>query len=101
MGYAGLVGHYWNELEVEYEFEEITSIAGIWSDSLTLPYTIKYKGSDGEWIVIDDDCKGTKFFDAPILSKKWRLFWNSTNLHETGGLSTARGGGGLHAELLL
>jgi len=30
----------------------------------------------------------------------YRLRWASTDLHQTGGLSTARSGGGLHAEVL-
>ena len=28
----------------------------------------------------------------------WRLSWNTTDMFQTGGLSTYRGGGGLHAE---
>lgn len=100
LGYPGLVGHYWNELEVEYEFDQAESIHGVWSDSVNLPYAIKYEGDNGEWIILDDDCKGTKIFDTPVSSKKWRLYWETTDLFLTGGLSTYRGGGGLHAELL-
>jgi len=101
-GQCGLVGGWWKEMEIEYELRDKSSISGVWSDSVELPYTVKYQNEHGDWIVLKTDCKGS-FFDATfskVQAKRWRLHWESTDMHKTQGLSTYRSGGGLHAELI-
>jgi hypothetical protein len=101
-GQCGLVGGWWNEMEIEYELEEAMPVVGIWSDSVELPYTIKYESLiSGDWVVHKESNFGNHLFDGPLYAKKWRLNWNSTDLFETQGLSTYRSGGGLHAELMV
>ena len=40
-GSTGLVGHWWKELYLEFEFEENVSICGTTTDYNNHPYTIK------------------------------------------------------------
>lgn len=103
-GECGLVGGWWKELEIEYELRgDSRTITGIWTDSVKLPYTIKYYQEDGDkWVVFRESCKGNVFDRelSKVNTKKWRLHWASTDLFQTQGLSTYRSGGGIHAELL-
>lgn len=101
-GQCGLVGHWWKGMGVEYELEEQAAVWGVWSDSINLPYSIEYVDLDtGKWVTYKEKCTGTTRFLSSVIAKKWKLHWESTDLHQTGGLSTYRGGGGLHAELIV
>jgi len=103
-GRCGIVGAWWKEMEIEYDIGKNSSISGVWTDSVNLPYSIKYyddNNNEKKWVVWRQDCKGTiSGIDSPK-ARRWRLCWNSTDLHQTKGLSTYRSGGGLHAELIL
>eukprot|EP00586_Coscinodiscus_wailesii_P012642 CAMPEP_0172514982 /NCGR_PEP_ID=MMETSP1066-20121228/264427_1 /TAXON_ID=671091 /ORGANISM="Coscinodiscus wailesii, Strain CCMP2513" /LENGTH=349 /DNA_ID=CAMNT_0013295867 /DNA_START=52 /DNA_END=1098 /DNA_ORIENTATION=+ len=102
-GKCGLVGDWWKEMEVEFKFDEICPLIGVHTDSVLLPYSIKYQDCTGNWIVLKDQCLGS-VIDPDMFAKAkathWRLHWQSTDLHKTSGLSTYRSGGGLHAEFL-
>jgi hypothetical protein len=102
-GQSGLVGNVWREMEIEYDLEEGEKISGVWTDSITLPYSVKYYNEKSKrWVTLKENCKGS-FEDDVLLSvpaTRWRLHWDSTALDNTGGLSTFRSGGGIHAELL-
>merc|ERR1719223_1215257 len=102
-GQSGLVGNFWREMEIEYDLEEGEKISGVWTDSITLPYSVKYYNEKSKrWVTLKENCKGS-FEDDVLLSvpaTRWRLHWDSTALDNTGGLSTFRSGGGIHAELL-
>ncbi len=104
-GESGVVGDWWKEMEIEYELNgDNVAIQGIWTDSVELPYTIKYYDEDTDsWVVFRVNREGD-VYDlglAKVRAKKWRLHWASTDGQKTKGLSTYRSGGGLHAELLI
>lgn len=101
-GQCGLAGDWWKEMGLEYELEHVAPVRGVWSDSVNLPYSIDYQDlKSGNWITHEMNCTGSTMFASSVFAKKWRLHWESTDLFEAGGLSSYRGGGGLHAELII
>jgi hypothetical protein len=105
-GHCGLVGSYWEELTVDYVFEERSEVTAIWSDSIDLPYAVSYwgkeeRGGAATWIKIVEDAVATYQLPNPTLTNRIRLHWPSTDLHKTKSLSSARSGGGLHAEVVV
>lgn len=102
-GQCGLVGAWWKELEVEFTLAHKTILSAVWTDSVELPYSIMYENEMGDWIKLKDGCTGiskdVSFRNAS--AKKWKVCWESTDMHKSHGLSTMRGGGGFHVELLL
>jgi len=91
-------------MEIEYKLEKGGNpLIGVHSDSINLPYTIKYKNKKGFWVVLKEHCLGTvidpKLFSG-VSATKWRLHWLSTDMHQSEGLSTYRSGGGFHADFL-
>jgi len=115
-GKSGVVGGWWGALQIEYEFEASTEVHGNMSDSVGLPYTVEYfDDASGIWVafqngnqVLDDlsekqhngEFYGTVCFDSAVTTSKIRINWESTDLHQSQGLSTYRSGGGFHAEPL-
>ncbi len=76
-------------------------VIGIRTDCIKLPFSIEItQSANSEWLECLADCLG------PIVEVQLpnvtgiRLVWKSTDLHVLGGLSTSRGGGGLHVEVI-
>jgi hypothetical protein len=100
-GQCGIVGGWWKQMIIEFNLDSPSNIVGVWSDSFQLPYSIKYKNlKTGEWIEVLKECKGSITFPNQVFAQQFILAWESTDMHQTGGLSTYRGGGGIHAELI-
>lgn len=102
-GQCGVVGGWWKELELEFTLAHKTTLSGVWTDSVELPYSIMYENEKGGWVKLKDGCTGI-WKDASfhnVSAKKWKVCWKSTDMHKSHGLSTMRGGGGFHVELLL
>ena len=72
-GSTGLVGHWWKELYLEFEFEENVSICGATTDYNNHPYTIK----------VDDQeitsATGSHVFGKSIETKKIKVEWAKTD----------------------
>ena len=72
-GSTGLVGHWWKELYLEFEFEENVSICGTTTDYNNHPYTIK----------VDDQeitsATGSHVFGRNIETKKMKVEWEKTD----------------------
>ena len=107
-GQCGLVGGWWKEMEIEFKIEEAsvgTRIYGVHTDASfeSLPFTATALRSDGEWHDIelseDDVPWGRAFASVMDDVSAVRVRWDSTDLHKLAN-STARSGGGIHANLL-
>jgi hypothetical protein len=106
-GQCGLVGHWWADLEVSFEFDGPWTLSAVRTDCENLPFAldVKYSSSGGskEWAEVASELRGPL---AKLGSKlgplhdvvSARLRWSSTDMHQLQGLSTARSGGGIHAE---
>lgn len=88
---------------LEYTMQGAYAVVGVWTDSVDLGYSVQYYNEEKrEWTLLSYDCTDSITFpDGGIVASKWRLYWESTDFKKTRGLSTARSGGGLHAELLV
>ena len=107
-GQCGLVGPWWREMEIEFKIQSAevgTRIFGLHTDASfeALPFTAKALRSDGQWhdIVLSDENPpwGKAFSSVFDDVSSVRVRWESTDLHKLPG-STARSGGGIHANLL-
>ena len=119
-GESGLVGDWWKDLGVEIELRGTWALSAVRCDAASLPYSLEVRSAqeDGVEGCVQAPCTGDVKMDAEgwrtvatglngvtVLKEMphvtaYRLRWASTDLHQTGGLSTARSGGGLHAEVL-
>uniref|UniRef100_A0A7S0NHT5 U-box domain-containing protein n=1 Tax=Micromonas pusilla TaxID=38833 RepID=A0A7S0NHT5_MICPS len=111
-GRCGLVGDWWRELSVTFEFDSPGGVAvsRVRTDSrVDLPCVAEARIiNDGEcsdaWRPVPVTCDaGSSFAGASVVIAnvtKVRCVWSETDLHKTNGLSTARGGGGVHCEVI-
>mmetsp|Transcript_32070 Transcript_32070/g.47182 ORF Transcript_32070/g.47182 Transcript_32070/m.47182 type:complete len:277 (-) Transcript_32070:434-1264(-) len=97
-GKTGLVGGWWKELKIEYKFKTLSIVTGVWSDSIDLPYSVKYLDQDGNWSTLCEACYGSITTLPPTLTDKVQISWQTTDFKQSRGLSTYRSGGGFHAE---
>ena len=108
-GECGVVGDHWNTLTASFEFKGAWSLEAVRTDSVTLPFSLdvqrrgggggKGGGGGGNWEEVATNLRGPLAGVGPLRGVTGaRLTWASTDLHQTGGLSTARSGGGLHAD---
>jgi hypothetical protein len=103
-GRCGIVGDWWKELSVEIEFRHEVDVGGIRTDSgVDLPYRVeRLLEGRGQWELVQGGCTGnTRLDGGAVFTRALRLTWESTDMHKSGGLSTMRSGGGLHAEVWL
>ena len=109
-GRCGLVGDWWRELSVTFEFDSPGGVAvsRVRTDSgLDLPCIAEVQILNGEsWrpVPVTRDA-GSSSAGSSVVSSianvtKVRCVWSETDLHKTNGLSTARGGGGVHCEVI-
>ncbi|KAJ1470679.1 hypothetical protein T484DRAFT_1562877, partial [Baffinella frigidus] len=99
-GRCGLVGDFWKELEVEFVLEGgAHAVGGVRTDSpADLPFSVACRdASSGAWATVALGLSGTASLPAPVQADAVRVRWESTDLHMSRGLSTARSGGGFHA----
>lgn len=124
-GRCGVVGGWWKELSLEasitpsnilfhtpqlekdccHDMKSVGyAVSGVWTDSVQLPFKVEVQYTSGHCDVLADACTGPF---VPLVCKKGecvksvRLYWESTDLHQTQGLSTYRSGGGIHVEVLV
>ena len=115
-GRCGIVGDYWKELVVEFDFgEQEVTVTGVGTDSgedLPVKVEVCMRGMDS-WYEVNLGSPG-RSYDLRMSSstdalrrtivldglEKVRCTWAETDLHKTHGLSTARGGGGIHCEVI-
>ena len=108
-GRCGLVGDWWRALELEFAFESDTLVAGLCTDApphaeTPLQVAVLRGDADGgdpanwETVATRSVAGATRVFEAaPVVCRRVRARWETTDLHKLGGLSTARSGGGIHA----
>ena len=118
-GRCGIVGDYWKELVVEFDFgERAVTVTGVRTDSgedLPVKVEVCLLGMDSEWWDEVNLGLPERNYDPALSSgittgqrtvpvfnnvRKVRCSWAETDLHKTHGLSTARGGGGIHCEVI-
>ena len=125
-GRCGIVGDYWKELVVEFDFgERAVVVTGVRTDSgEDLPMKTELwqrrcselGADDAEfgWYEVNLGLPERNYDPAlssgittgqrtvPVFNnvRKVRCTWAETDLHKTHGLSTARGGGGIHCEVI-
>jgi hypothetical protein len=76
-------------------------ITGVRTDAgEQLPYAVSVLGEDNRWSTVRRECVGTTVLRPAQRTEGVRVRWETTDLHKSEGLSSARAGGGLHAELL-
>ena len=92
-----------------YLFIEINELIGqnslkvvaIRTDCIKLPFRIEVKTKTwAVWKVHIDGCRGPLIQCQIDYVTDIRLIWMSTDMHMLDGLSTARAGGGIHAEIV-
>ena len=107
-GNAGLVGHWWKELDVEFVLDKSNvgiRVCGVHTDALyeSLCFNVKALRSDGQWHEVPlsrDKVAWGRAFAQPIDdARSIRVTWPDTDLHKLPG-STYRSGGGLHANIV-
>jgi hypothetical protein len=107
-GNAGLVGHWWKELDVEFVLDKSNvgiRVCGVHTDALyeSLCFNVKALRSDGQWHDVPLSCDKVAWgraFAQPIDdARSIRVTWPDTDLHKLPG-STYRSGGGLHANIV-
>ena len=118
-GRCGIVGDWWKELVVEFDFgERAVTVTGVRTDSgedLPVKVEVCLLGMDSEWWDEVNLGLPERNYDPALSSgittgqrtvpafhnvRKVRCSWAETDLHKTRGLSTARGGGGIHCEVI-
>ena len=111
-GRCGLVGDWWRELSVTFEFDSPGGVAvsRVRTDSgADLPCVAEAQIiNDGEssdaWrpVPVTCDAGSSSAGSSVVIANvtKVRCVWSETDLHKTNGLSTARGGGGVHCEVI-
>ena len=124
-GRCGIVGDWWKELVVEFDFgEEEVTVTGVRTDSgEDLPVKVEVWRPRPGRTIDDVNCRWDEAnfglpernYDPALSSgirggqrtvpvfnnvRKVRCTWAETDLHKTHGLSTARCGGGIHCEVI-
>jgi len=107
-GNAGLVGHWWKELDVEFVLDKSnvgTRVCGVHTDVPyeSLCFNVKALRSDGQWHDVplsrNKVAWGRAFAEPIDDARSVRVTWPDTDLHKLPG-STYRSGGGLHANIV-
>jgi hypothetical protein len=76
-------------------------LVGIRTDCIKLPFSIEVTtGQSEEWQVCVSGALGPFVEVPPTRVTGVRLVWRCTDMHMMDGLSSARAGGGLHAEVI-
>ena len=111
-GRCGLVGDFWRELVLEERYAEPVVPLFVYTDApLDLPTEVWYEDHrTKEWVLAHSRSARSESPGATIplfglvdalhpraVADAVKVVWGTTDLHATGGLSTARSGGGLHA----
>ena len=123
-GRCGIVGDWWKELVVEFDFgEEDVTVTGVrtdsgedlpvkvevWSPSILRGHTVECRWDEVNLGLPERNydpalssgiTTGQRTVPAFHNVRKVRCSWAETDLHKTRGLSTARGGGGIHCEVI-
>ena len=123
-GRCGIVGDWWKELVVEFDFgEEEVTVTGVrtdsgedlpvkvevWSPSILRGHTVECRWDEVNLGLPERNydpalssgiTTGQRTVPAFHNVRKVRCSWAETDLHKTRGLSTARGGGGIHCEVI-
>ena len=100
-----LFGDWWKALEIEFTFPSPSLVTAVRTDSPPeLPAAVWCKDEGGVWVRArvgggGSFAGGVVELDPPALCGAVRVRWEDTDLHKTC-LSTARSGGGLHAEII-
>jgi hypothetical protein len=107
-----LVGDFWRELVLEERYAEPVVPLFVYTDApLDLPTEVWYEDHrTKEWVLAHSRSARSESPAATIplfglvdalhpraVADAVKIVWGTTDLHATGGLSTARSGGGLHA----
>lgn len=103
-GWCGLVGDWWKALEVEFALEGRGLVLAVRTDSPDdLPLEVWCEDEAGVFVRAAA-ARGSQYgaweLDPPVSTGRVRVRWEDTDLHKCGGLSSARSGGGLHAEIV-
>ena len=111
-GQCGLVGDYWRALRVELHLKAACALSGVLTDADAdnCPTRVEVRDLDGNWAeplyIAMPDPAGvflqvvSRIGEPSVIAvDAVRLCWPSTDLHKSKGLSSARSGGGVHAEL--
>eukprot|EP00639_Heterosigma_akashiwo_P015558 CAMPEP_0206388784 /NCGR_PEP_ID=MMETSP0294-20121207/17508_1 /ASSEMBLY_ACC=CAM_ASM_000327 /TAXON_ID=39354 /ORGANISM="Heterosigma akashiwo, Strain CCMP2393" /LENGTH=403 /DNA_ID=CAMNT_0053840615 /DNA_START=116 /DNA_END=1323 /DNA_ORIENTATION=+ len=103
-GQCGLVGGWWKGLEVQFNLPAPHVVTAVRTDSgPALPFALSFSRDGGAtWEQAAAGLRGAPLacLPQPVTAQAFRLAWAETDLHKSEGLSTARSGGGLHAQLL-
>ena len=113
-GRCGLVGDWWRELSVQFEFDSPggVTVSRVRTDSgrdLPCVAEVQIDGDSVSWRPVPVTCDagsssaGSSSAGSSVVIAnvtKVRCVWSETDLHKTNGLSTARGGGGVHCEVI-
>lgn len=97
------MGDWWKALEVEFNFPEPSLAMAVRTDSPSdLPMKVWCKTYGGVWeeVGVNGSSPGVVELVPALQCHAVRVRWEDTDLHKCGGLSSARSGGGLHAEIL-
>ena len=106
-GRCGVVGDWWRTLEAEFRMDEETVVAGVYTDAPSELPMVVYHLAEGEgerWV--EARTRATEgqgravVIEPAVKTRAVRVAWETTDLHKTGGLSSARSGGGVHAHIL-
>ena len=107
-GQAGLVGHWWKKLDVEFVLDDSNvgaRVYGVHTDASykILKFQVQALRSDGQWHDVPLSSKNVPWgraFKRPIDdATSIRVTWPDTDLHKLP-VSTHRSGGGLHANII-
>ena len=106
-GRCGVVGDWWRTLEAEFRMDEETRVVGVYTDAPSeLPVAVYHlaEGEEERWVEARTRETATRgrvvVIEPAVKTRGVRVAWETTDLHKTGGLSTARSGGGVHAHIL-
>ena len=106
-GRCGVVGDWWRTLEAEFRMDEETRVVGVYTDAPSeLPVAVYHlaEGEEERWVEARTRETATRgrvvVVEPAVKTRGVRVAWETTDLHKTGGLSTARSGGGVHAHIL-
>ena len=105
-GRCGVVGDWWRTLEAEFRMDEETRVVGVYTDAPSeLPVAVYHlaEGEEERWVEARTRETATRgrvvVVEPAVKTRGVRVAWETTDLHKTGGLSTARSGGGVHAHI--
>ena len=100
-GESGVVGDFWKGLEVVFTLDGAWTLVAVRTDCIKLPFSLFVKRQNKKgWEKVATDLRGPIAAVGSLNGiTTARLCWASTDMFQLSGLSTARSGGGLHADL--